>query len=56
MFATVVETATSVRETLVDNYNALAKLVDGAEQELTKAANDYRDTDQAAAARADATY
>ena len=56
MFATVVETATSVRETLVDNYNALAKLVDAAEQELTKAANDYRDTDQAAAARADATY
>lgn len=56
MFATVVETATSVREALVDNYTALAKLVDAAEQELTKAANDYRDTDQAAAARVDATY
>lgn len=56
MFATVVETATDVREALVANYTALAKLVDAAEQELTKAANQYRDTDQAAAARVDATY
>jgi hypothetical protein len=56
MFATVVETATSVREALVTNYTALAKLVDACEQELTKAANQYRDTDQAAAARVDATY
>jgi hypothetical protein len=56
MFATVVETATSVREALVDNYTALAKLVDASEQELTRAANQYRDTDQAAAARVDATY
>jgi hypothetical protein len=56
MFATVVETATSVREALVANYSALAKLVDASEQQLTAAANQYRDTDQAAAARVDATY
>jgi hypothetical protein len=56
MFATVVETATSVREALVANYTALAKLADASERELTKAANQYRDTDETAAARADATY
>jgi uncharacterized protein YukE len=56
MFFTVVETATSVREALLENYRALAKLVDQSEQELTKAANQYRDTDHAAAARVDATY
>jgi hypothetical protein len=56
MFATVVETASSVRERLVDNYTALTRLIDASEQEITKAANDYRDTDQATAARIDATY
>lgn len=56
MFATVVETATSVREALEANYTALARLVDTSEQELTRAANQYRDTDQAAAAQVDATY
>jgi hypothetical protein len=34
----------------------LAKLADLSEQELVKAANLYRDTDHAAAARLDATY
>jgi hypothetical protein len=56
MFATVVETATNVREALVANYTALARLADASEQELTRAANQYRDTDEAAAARVDATY
>jgi hypothetical protein len=56
MFATVVETATSVREALVANYSALAKLTDASEQQLTAAANQYRHTDQTAAARVDATY
>jgi hypothetical protein len=56
MFATVVETATNVREALTANYTALAKLMDASEQQLTKAANQYRDTDQAAASRVDATY
>lgn len=56
MFFTVVETATTVREALLANYHGLAKLVDQAEQELNKAANQYRDTDHAAAARVDATY
>jgi hypothetical protein len=56
MFAIVVETATTVREALIANYRALGTLVDRSDQELTKAANMYRDTDQAAAARVDATY
>ena len=56
MFATVVETAGNVREALQANYSALAKLMDASEQELIKAATQYRDTDQAAAARVDATY
>lgn len=56
MFVTVVETATTVREALVANYQALAKLAGESEQELTRAAQQYRDTDQAAAARVDASY
>ncbi|HEV8571180.1 MAG TPA: type VII secretion target [Actinoplanes sp.] len=56
MFFTVVETATTVREALVTNYQALAKLVDRSEQELARAAQQYQHTDQAAAARLDATY
>jgi hypothetical protein len=56
MFATVVETATTVREALVSNYQALARLVDQSEQELVRAANGYRDTDRQTAARVDGTY
>jgi hypothetical protein len=56
MFFTVVETATTVREALLANYQALAQLADQAEQELTKTAGMYRDTDTASAARVDAAY
>jgi excreted virulence factor EspC (type VII ESX diderm) len=56
MFATVVETATTVREALVANYQALARLADQSGQELDRAAKQYRDTDQAAAGRIDASY
>lgn len=56
MFFTVVETATSVREALLENYRALGKLIDASEQELAKAARDYSTTDDTAAARVDATY
>lgn len=56
MFFTVVQKSNEVREALVANYQHLAKLADGSSQEVTKAANYYRDTDQAAAARMDATY
>jgi len=56
MFFTVVETATTVREALIENYRSLAKLADQAEQELAKTAAMYRDTDTQAAARVDATY
>jgi Excreted virulence factor EspC, type VII ESX diderm len=56
MFFTVVETATTVREALVTNYQALAKLVDQSEQELARAAQQYQRTDHATAARLDATY
>lgn len=56
MFATVVETATTVREALLENYQQLAKHVDLSAMEVTKVAASYRDTDQAAAARLDATY
>jgi hypothetical protein len=56
MFFTVVQKANEVREALVANYQHLARLADGSSQEVTKAANYYRDTDQATAARMDATY
>jgi len=56
MFFTVVEKATEVRDALMDNYRLLAKFADQSAAELVKAANHYRDTDQAAAARADAAY
>jgi len=56
MFFTVVEKANEVRDALTANYQHLARLADGSAQELTRAANYYRDTDQAAAARVDATY
>ncbi|MGK5681326.1 type VII secretion target [Actinoplanes sp. URMC 104] len=56
MFATVVETATAVREALLTNYQALAKLADQSGQELDRAARDYHATDQDAARRIDATY
>ncbi|MGX6601768.1 type VII secretion target [Micromonosporaceae bacterium Da 78-11] len=56
MFATVVETATTVREALVANYQALAKLADRSGLELDRAAKQYRETDRAAAGRIDATY
>jgi Excreted virulence factor EspC, type VII ESX diderm len=56
MFFTVVETATTVREALISNYRALAKLVNQSEQELSRAAQQYLHTDRAAAARVDATY
>lgn len=56
MFFTVVQKADEVREALTANYRHLAKLADGSSQEVDKAANYYRDTDQAAAARMDATY
>ncbi|MEV4347327.1 hypothetical protein AB0J83_22970 [Actinoplanes sp. NPDC049596] len=49
MFATVVDTATTVREALVANYTAPAKLADASEQGIVKTANQYGDTDQAAA-------
>ena len=56
MFFTVVETATSVREALMDNYRLLARFVDHSAAEVGRAADHYRDTDQAAAARVDAAY
>jgi hypothetical protein len=56
MFFTVVQKANEVRDALTANYQHLARLADGSSQEVTKAANYYRDTDQAAAARMDATY
>ncbi|RZU52223.1 hypothetical protein EV385_4070 [Krasilnikovia cinnamomea] len=56
MFFTVVETATTVRETLTAQYKQLAKLIDASAIEIDKTANSYRDTDQASAARLDATY
>jgi hypothetical protein len=56
MFFTVVETATTVREALTENYTQLAKLIDASAMEIDKTANGYRNTDQAAAARLDATY
>lgn len=56
MFFTVVQKANEVRDALTSNYQHLARLADGSAQELTKAANYYRDTDHAAAARMDATY
>lgn len=56
MFFTVVQKADEVRDALTANYQALARLADGSSREITKAADYYRDTDQAAAARLDATY
>lgn len=56
MFFTVAQTANEVRAALEANYKQLSRLVDGCEIEVTKAANLYRDTDDAAAARADAAY
>lgn len=56
MFFTVVETATTVRDALMENYKQLSKLATESAQEVTKAANFYRDTDAAAAAKIDATY
>lgn len=56
MFFTVVQKADEVREALTANYQHLARLADGSSQEVTRAANYYRDTDHNAAARMDATY
>lgn len=56
MFATVVETATSVREALTANYRHLARLIDASASQVDKAAKNYRDTDRDAAIRMDATY
>jgi hypothetical protein len=56
MFFSVVETATTVREALLSNYQTLARLADQSGTELTRAANQYQHTDQSAAARLDATY
>ena len=56
MFFTVVETATSVREALTANYQHLARIIDASATEVETAASNYRDTDQASAARLDATY
>jgi hypothetical protein len=56
MFFTVVETATTVREALLANYTALAKLADQCEVELGKAADHYGKSDHDSAARLDASY
>lgn len=56
MFFTVVETATTVRDALMANYKTLSTLATSSAAEVVKAANYYRDTDAAAAARVDATY
>jgi hypothetical protein len=56
MFFTVVEKATEVRDALTDNYKLLARFAEQSGDEVAKAADMYRDTDQAAAGSADATY
>ncbi|MEU4420730.1 type VII secretion target [Actinoplanes sp. NPDC024001] len=56
MFAHVVSVAEGVREALTANYRHLAMIVDLSATELTKAANTYRDTDEASAREIDSTY
>jgi hypothetical protein len=52
----VSRSVTEVRETLERRYQHLARLVDVSGTELHAAADFYRDTDTATAARLDATY
>lgn len=56
MFATVVETATAVREILLPNYERLEDLVSTSGDELQSAADYYRETDQEVLERLDRTY
>lgn len=56
MFATVAGAAADAKTALMDNYQRLAKVQQTAAVELDKAANMYRDTDNAEAERLDGTY
>lgn len=56
MFATVAGAAADAKTVLMDNYQRLAKIQQTAAVELDKAANMYRDTDNAEAERLDGTY
>jgi hypothetical protein len=56
MFFTVMQTAASVSDALTANYRHLAKIVDASAIEVGKVIEGYRESDQSAAGRLDATY
>lgn len=56
MFGHVVSVAENVREALMVNYRHLAMIADLSATELTKAADTYRDTDEASAREIDSAY
>lgn len=56
IFATIAGAAEEAKTILSDNYNRLAQIQGAAALELDKAAGMYDDTENAEAARMDATY